>query len=183
MRKRRSVRNYSSQPLSKQEVSQLLFAAGGKTGIIQGTVLRTAPSAGALYPIEIYVVVNNVKKLEKGIYHYNTYSHALEQIKKGNFRRKITKATLEQEMAGESAITIILTSIFDRVCHKYGDRGYRYAYIEAGHISQNVYLQATSLKLCSVSIGAFIDDDVNSLIGVDGKKESAVYLHAIGRSK
>ncbi len=178
--KRRSVRNYSGKPVTMFQLSQLLFSAQGTTGKIYGTPLRTTPSAGALYPFEIYVIANNVESLDKGIYHYGVLSHALELVEYGDFRKDITSAGLKQEMLGDSDVVFVLSAIFDRTRHKYGERGFRYVYIEAGHISQNIYLQAVSLGLGSVSIGAFLDDKVNQLIGVDGLKEAVIYLHAVG---
>ncbi len=178
--RRRSVRNYSPKAISVLQLSQLLFAAQGVTGKMYGHPLRSAPSAGALYPFEIYLVVNNVQGISKGIYHYAVLGHGLELVKSGDFSRKITNAGLEQKMLGEADVTFVLSAIFDRVRHKYGERGFRYVYIEAGHISQNIYLQAVSLGLGSVSVGAFLDEKVNQLIGADGYQEAAIYLHAVG---
>ena len=180
IKKRRSVRNYSKRPLTQLQLSQLLFAAQGVTGQSYRQALRTAPSAGALYPFEIYVVVNNVKGLERGIYHYSFLDHTLELLKTGDFRRKVVKAGLEQDMLGKSGVTFILSAVFDRVCHKYGQRGYRYVYMEAGHISQNICLESVSLGLGSVTVGAFLDDKVSKRIEVDGQKEAAIYMHAVG---
>ncbi|MHC4454637.1 MAG: SagB/ThcOx family dehydrogenase [Planctomycetota bacterium] len=178
--KRRSVRNYSKKPITMFQLSQLLFSAQGTTGKTYGTLLRTAPSAGALYPFEIYVIANNVESLDQGIYHYGILNHTLELVQYGDFRKEITSAGLKQEMLGDSDAVFVLSAIFDRTRHKYGERGFRYVYIEAGHISQNIYLQAVSLGLGSVSVGAFLDDKVNHLIGVDGQKEAVIYLHAMG---
>ena len=178
--KRRSVRNYSKKAISMAQLSQLLFAAQGVTGKMYDKALRTAPSAGALYPFEVYVVVNNVQDVPQGIYHYLVLDHALELVKAGDFSGKISDAGLEQDMLGAAGATFVLSAIFDRVRHKYGERGYRYAYIEAGHISQNIYLQAVSLGLGSVCAGAFLDEKVNRLVGVDGHKEAVIYLHAVG---
>ncbi len=180
-RKRRSVRNFTRKPLSLAELSQLLFAAQGITGKIYDTSLRTVPSAGALYPFEIYLVVNRAEGIDSGIYHYLVSDHALEQIKSGNFKKDINAAGLQQDMLGEAAATFILAAVVDRTRSKYGERGYRYIYMEAGHISQNIALQAVSLGLGSVPVGAFFDDKVNELISVDGIKEIAVYLQAVGR--
>ena len=180
LRTRRSIRNYTNKPLSLNTLSQLLFAAQGITGQDGDVMLRTAPSAGALYPIELYIVVNNVAGLARGIYHYAIPDHSLELIQGGDFRRKIVSCALDQEMAGESDVTFILTAIFQRTTWKYEDRGYRYAYIEAGHVGQNIALQAISLGLGSVGIGAFFDDDINTLIGIDGKSEATLYLYAVG---
>ncbi len=180
LKKRRSIRNYSTKPISKELLSQLLFAAQGITGKTYDTTLRTAPSAGALYPFEVYVVVNNVQDLPRGIYHYCVLDHAIELIKAGDFRDQITDAGLKQQMLGDAGVTFILSAIFDRVRHKYAERGLRYVYMEAGHISQNIYLQAVSLGMGSVCAGAFLDEKVNKLIDVDGRKEAAIYLHAVG---
>lgn len=178
--KRRSVRNYSSKPVTLLKLSQLLFSAQGITGKLYDQPLRTAPSAGALYPFEIYVIANNVEGLPQGIYHYAVLNHSLELVKLGDFRKEITDAGLKQEMLGDANVTFVLSAIFDRIRHKYGERGFRYVYVEAGHISQNIYLQAVSLGLGSVSVGAFLDEEVNQLIGVDGQNEAVIYLHAVG---
>ncbi len=180
IKKRRSQRNYSNKPITLNQLSQLVFAAQGATGKSFNTLLRTAPSAGALYPFEVYLIVNTVDDLSEGIYHYSVQKHALELVKSGDFRNSITKAGLDQDMLGDSSVVFVLTSLFDRLRHKYGERGYRYAYMEAGHISQNIYLQATSLGLGSVAIGAFLDEKINKLIGIDGHNEAAIYIHAVG---
>jgi len=180
LKKRRSIRNYSTKPVSKAQLSQLLFAAQGVTGRMYGKALRTAPSAGALYPFEIYIVANNVQDLPQGIYHYSVLDHTLEPVKSGDFRGQITDAGLDQEMLGDAGVTFVLSAIFDRVRHKYGERSFRYVYMEAGHISQNIYLQAVSLGLGSVCAGAFLDEKVNKLIDVDGVKEAVIYLHPVG---
>jgi SagB-type dehydrogenase family enzyme len=178
--KRRSIRNYSKEAISMAQLSQLLFAAQGVTGKMYDKALRTAPSAGALYPFEVYVVINNVQDVPQGIYHYLVLDHALELVKAGDFSGKISDAGLDQDMLGAAGVTFVLSAIFDRVRCKYGERGYRYAYMEAGHISQNIYLQAVSLGLGSVCAGAFLDEKVNRLVGVDGHEEAVIYLHAVG---
>jgi SagB-type dehydrogenase family enzyme len=178
---RRSIRSYSTTPVTLQQLSQLLFSAQGITGSAHGQYLRTAPSAGALYPFEIYVVVNRVDGLDRGIYHYVVKEHALELVKRGNFGGHITNAGLNQETLGDAGVTFVLSAIFDRTRSKYGERGFRYVYIEAGHIAQNISLQAVSLRLGSVPVGAFLDKAVNKLIGVDGLKEAAILLLAVGR--
>lgn len=183
LRKRRSVRNYSREPIFLKELSLLLFAAQGITGRSGNLPLRTAPSAGALYPFEIYVVVNNVEDLDKGIYHYSILDHSLEVLRKGDYRREIVRAALDQDMVGKAGVTFVLAAIFRRTTWKYGDRGHRYVYMEAGHISQNIFLQATSLGLGSVGVGAFFDDRVNNLLGIDGRSEAAIYLHAVGKTR
>ncbi len=178
--RRRSIRAYGGRPLSLQALSQLLFAAQGATGRYRDRLLRTAPSAGALYPFEVYPVVHRVDGLPSGVYHYDVRHHRLTQVKAGDFRRALMAAGLEQELLAEANVVFVLTAVVDRVLFKYGQRGWRYIYMEAGHISQNLYLQATSLGLGSVAVGAFFDDEVNALIGVDGREETTIYLHAVG---
>jgi SagB-type dehydrogenase family enzyme len=180
LKKRRSIRNYSTRPISKAQLSQLLFAAQGVTEKIYGKAFRTAPSAGALYPFEVYIIANNVQDLPRGVYHYSVLDHTLELVKSGDFRGQVVEAGLSQQMLGEAGVTFILSAIFDRVRCKYGERGCRYVYMEAGHISQNIYLQAVSLGLGSVCVGAFSDEKVNKLIDVDGWKEAVIYLHSVG---
>ncbi len=178
--RRRSVRNYSKEPISMAQLSQLLFAAQGVTEKLFGQALRSAPSAGALYPFEIYIVVNSVEDLPQGIYHYSVLDHTLELLKEGDFRSKITLAGLDQDMLGKSGVTFVFSAVFDRTRYKYGERGFRYVYIEAGHISQNISLEAVSLGLGSVCVGAFLDEKVNKLIDIDGQDEAVIYLHAVG---
>ena len=180
LQRRRSVRRYADTPLTLSALSQLLFAAQGKTGSTFGHALRTAPSAGALYPLEVYVVVNNVEGVEQGVYRYDGDDHILEPVKRGDFRKAISTAGLGQEFLGEANATFVLTAVFDRTRKNYGERGLRYIYMEAGHCSQNIALQAVSLGLGSVSVVAFYDKTVNELVDIDGEKESAVYLHAVG---
>ncbi|MCP4717525.1 MAG: SagB/ThcOx family dehydrogenase [Deltaproteobacteria bacterium] len=181
IKNRRSVRNFSKTPMSLLELSQLLFAAQGITGHEQGQALRAAPSAGALYPVELYAVVFAVAGIKPGIYHYAADGHLLELVKQGDFSRKLIGAALDQEMVGRAAVSFVLTAVFERSTHKYGQRGYRYAYLEAGHIGQNMSLQAVSLGLGSVCVGAFFDGKINSLLGVDPAEEVALYILSVGR--
>jgi SagB-type dehydrogenase family enzyme len=178
--RRRSVRRYAPEPLRLRQLSQLLHAAQGITGTAHGQPLRAAPSAGALYPFEIYVIAHRIAELDPGIYHYAVRDHGLEVVATGDFRQRITSAALQQDMLGQADTTFVLAAVFDRSRHKYGERGLRYVYMEAGHISQNISLQAVSLGLGSVGVGAFLDAKVNELIGADGRQEAAIYLHAVG---
>ncbi len=180
LRMRRSVRSYSNQPLSMGELSQLFFAAQGITGKEQGITLRAAPSAGALYPCELYAAVFRVDGLDPGLYRYVPEGHSLVLVNGEVKESALTAAALGQEMVGDAAVTFIITGVFQRCTGKYGQRGYRYVYMEAGHTSQNLYLQAASLGLGSVCVGAFFDENLNQLLGVDGEREAALYLHAVG---
>ena len=178
--KRRSVRTYTKEAMTMAELSRLLHAAQGITAGFHGHDLRAAPSGGALYPFEIYPVVNNVKGLDDGIYHYKVADHALELVKAGDFSGAIEKAGLGQSMLGDADVTFVMSAVFDRSRCKYGERGLRYIYMEAGHISQNIWLQAVSLGMGSAVAGAFLDDKANKLLGLDGKDEAVLYMQAVG---
>ncbi len=182
LQKRRSIRDYSDEPLSLEELSLLLHLTDGITLWRYGIGFRTAPSAGALYPIEIYLVVNRVKGLKPGIYHYRVRTHSLELIKEGNFGQEMVHACVGQEMPGTAAITFILTAVFQRIRWKYRERAYRYILLEGGHIGQNIYLGATAMGLGACAIGAFLDDSINNLIGVDGQEEAVIYVLTVGKT-
>jgi SagB-type dehydrogenase family enzyme len=183
LRRRRSTRSFLPKPLSLDDLSFLLWACTGVQREERGYEFRTAPSAGALYPVETYVVVNNVEGLAKGVYHYNIEAHALEELKAGDFIGKMVHAALEQKRCAEAPVVLIWTAVFERMKWKYAQRGYRYVYLEAGHIAQNFALAATCISLGSCQIGAFFDDEVNQILGVDGVEESAIYLSIVGHPR
>ena len=178
--KRRSVRDFSDDPLSLDQLSYLLWAAGGLQPRRGGDEFRTAPSAGALYPIETYVAVNRVAGVVSGIYHYSVKSHLLEELKSGDFGRQVATAALGQEMCADAAAVFIWTAIFQRAKWKYKQRAYRYVYLDAGHIAENFALAAVALGLGTCQIGALFDDECNRIIGVDGLEESVIYMSALG---
>ncbi len=180
LRARRSWRDFTAQPLPLAALGQLLFAAQGFTGQRRGRPLRAAPSAGALFPYEVYVLAHRVEGLAPGAYHYDPRAHSLTQVRAGDLRALVAHIGLDQEHLATAAAVFALSAVVDRVRAKYGERGWRYIYMEAGHISQNIYLQATSLGLGSVAVGAFYDDALNALLGLDGEHETAMYLHAVG---
>lgn len=179
--RRRSVRDFRPDPVSLDEASQLLWAAQGVTAQQFGYALRTAPSAGALYPVETYLVAHRVQGLPQGVYHYAVVAHELEQIAEGDFRVAVARAALDQKIAYEAAMVFVWTAVFERCKWKYRQRAYRYIYLDAGHIAQNVALAAVSLGLGSCQIAALYDDEVNDLVGVDGVSEGALYLTVVGR--
>lgn len=178
--KRKSIRDFSSTPISKEQLSYLLWASTGIQRKQNGFEFRTAPSAGALYPIETYLVIHNVTGIPPGVYHYNIQSHLLEEIEKGNYKTKITHAALHQLMCSTAAVVFIWTAIFNRSKCKYSQRAYRYIYLDAGHIAQNLALSASSMDLGSCQIAAFYDDEVNAIVDVDGVSESTIYLSVVG---
>lgn len=180
LRRRKSVRSFSSEPLSVDDLSFLLWASTGVQRTEPGYEFRTAPSAGALYPIETYLVVNNVEGLERGLWHYDVEGHAVEELKAGDFGDEIARGALGQRMCVNAQVVLVWTGVFERSKWKYAQRAYRYVYLEAGHIAENVALAATSVGLGSCQIGAFFDDEVNQLLGVDGVEESVLYLSVVG---
>ena len=180
LQKRRSVRSFSSKSLSTVELSFLLWASTGIQRREQGYEFRTAPSAGALYPIETYVVINNVEGLDKGLYHYNIEEHTIEELKLDDLGRELAQAALEQEMLANAPLVFVWTAIFERSKWKYRQRAYRYVYLDAGIIGENLMLSATGIGLGSCNVGAFFDNEVNKILGVDGTAESVVYLSVVG---
>ena len=176
--KRRSVRIYKKEPLSLAEVSQLVWAAQGITIPRRG--LRTAPSAGALYPLELFVLIGNVSGVTKAVYKYEPHKHELMKIKNGDLRDDISIASLGQSWIGESAIVIVVSAVYERTTQKYGDRGIRYAHMEAGHAAQNIYLQAVSLNLGTAVLGAFKDEKVRKILNMS-KEEHPLYIIPVGK--
>jgi len=177
---RRSQRDFTKEPLPLEELALLIFATQGITGKLDDNLFRAAPSAGALYPIETYIHANRVTGLDCGMYHLNIARQALELIRPGDCGPSLAIAALGQDMVRESAATFIWTAITGRSKWKYHERAYRYIYLDAGHIGQNLYLAATALGLGCCTIGAFFDSFVNDSIGIDGQNETAVYLGAVG---
>ncbi len=178
---RRSTRAYLGTPMSLDELSRLLFLTNGVTAGLHGNARRAAPSSGALYPIEVYPVVHRVEGVEPGVYHYAYREHALEQVRAGDFRAHVVEQGIAQEFLGECGVVLFLTNILQRMRPKYQDRSYRYGLLEAGHMGENAYLAATSMGLGACGIGAFMDDAINDLLGVDGVEEAAVYMVAAGK--
>jgi len=180
LKRRRSIRSYSHTPVSMEQLSYLLWASNGLQGERGITGPRTAPSAGALYPIETYVIVNRVEGIEPGIYHYAVRRHQLEEIKTGSFGRELALAAMEQRMCMEAAAVFAWTAVFARAEWRYGDRAYRYIYMDAGHIAENLALAIAALGLAGCQIGALYDNEVNGILGIDGKEESIVYMSTVG---
>lgn len=181
VRNRRSQREFTQEPIALSHLSQLLWAIQGVTQTEFGYALRACPSAGALYPIETYLVVNKVEGLMPGLYHFYIPRHLLEVLARGTFGRDLAEAALGQDMVRTASVVLIWTAVVQRSKWKYRERGYRYIYLDAGHIGQNLYLAASALELGCCTIGALFDDEVNRLIGVDGKAETVVYMGAVGK--
>jgi len=175
--KRRSIRKYANLPLTLEDVSQLLWAAQGITTEWGG---RTAPSAGALYPLEVYLTVGNVENLAAGVYKYKPERHELVKVRDGDVRGELAEAALGQNWVKEGAIDIVIAAVYERTTKKYGDRGVRYTHMEAGHAAQNIYLQAAALDLGMVTIGAFYDEQVKNIMGMP-KNETPLYVIPVGK--
>ncbi len=172
---RRSVREFAHGALTLPQVAQLLWAAQGATAGGR----RTAPSAGALYPLEVYLVAGEVRDLAPGVYRYLPAKHALKQLATGDARRPLCAAALAQECVAAGAAVVVFAAVEQRTTRKYGSRGVRYVHIEAGHAAQNLALQATALGLGSVTVGAFDDAAVARLLKLPGG-EVPLYLLPVG---
>ncbi|HWC53530.1 MAG TPA: SagB/ThcOx family dehydrogenase [Chitinophagaceae bacterium] len=176
MLKRRSVRDFKDEPLELTQIGQLLWAA---QGITYTKLRRTIPSAGALYPLEIYLVSGNVKSLDAGVYSYQPVDHTLTLIKKGDKRNQLSAAALMQEAPKKAPATIVIAVDYHRTTTKYLKKGNRFVNMEVGHSAQNIYLQAVSLKLGVVCMGAFIKSLVKEILQLP-KKQEPLYLIPVG---
>ncbi len=176
--RRRSTRRFLSIPLKMDEVSQLVWAAQGITDPALG--FRTAPSAGALYPLELYVAAGRVDGLPAGLYHYAPPRHVLIRVLDGDLRRALARAALDQLIIVEAPAVLILGAVYERTSVRYGARSRRYVEMEAGHAAQNIYLESVPLKLGTVVIGAFDDEEVRRILGL-AANEQPLYLVPVGK--
>lgn len=172
-----STRTFSREPLSAREVAQLVWAAQGESGPDRK---RTAPSAGALYPLEIYLAVGNFTWLDPGVYRYHPRAHSLEQMLLGDRRSELANAALDQSAVKNGAVCLVIGGVYDRTAAKYGYRAHRYVQMESGHAAQNIYLQAFALNLGTVAVGAFEDDRVREVMGME-EDEIPLYIMPAGR--
>jgi len=177
IKKRRSIRRFQDKPLSIPQISQILWAAQGITE--EGGFKRAAPSAGALYPLEIYLVVKKVEGLKPGVYHYDSADHTIEPILKGDFQNSLARACLGQMFIADAPLSIVITAEYERTTIKYGERGIRYVHMEAGHVGQNICLQVVALGLGTVPVGAFWDDEVSKVLNLP-RERKPLYVFPIG---
>ena len=168
LQRRRSVREFATGGLTLAELGQLLWAAQGLTSRRGG---RTAPSAGALYPLEIHVVVGDVTGLEPAVYRYVPAGHRLERLATGDRRSALAGAALGQGWLEKAPVTVAFSAVYGRITGKYGERGVRYAHFEVGHAAQNLLLQASALGLGAVVVGAFDDGRVREVLGLSGSEQ------------
>ena len=176
--RRRSVRDYKDEAMTLAEVSQLLWSVQGITDPDRG--FRTVPSAGALYPLSIYIAAGNVENLEPGVYQYLVEEHGLVFIKKGDIREELYQNALYQSWVKNAPLVMIIAADYNITAIKYGERAERYVNMEVGHAAQNVYLQATALGLGTVVVGAFDEKGVKTVSGLQEQK-TPLYLLPIGR--
>lgn len=174
--KRRSVRSFSSKELSLSQIGQILWSAQGITGKKGGFAFRSAPSAGALYPMEVYIAKPD------GIFHYLPQGHKLEMISEKDARKELAKASWGQDFVYQAPVDVVLCAVYSRVTSKYGESGIRYVHIEAGHIAENVHLQAVSMGLGSVPVGAFDDKEVRKALSLPSNCEP-LYIIPVGYPK
>jgi len=179
---RRSVREYRDDPVTLWQLGQLLgwsHGISGRPGDSRPT-RRPAPSAGALYPIEIYVAVQRVTGLERGVYHYNATTHTLESTAPGSALAAIHRACLYPDIVTQASLYLMMAAMFARTCQKYGERGYRFVLLDCGHVAQNLHLVGAAVGLGSVGIGGFLDDPLNDVLELDGVNEAVVHTMALG---
>ncbi len=181
LQKRRSHRNFSTDSITLTELSLLLWAAQGITAQVGHYYFRTAPSAGALYPIETYVLNVDVEGAEPGLYHFDVRGFQLELLREGRMEKELTGAALGQGMIRNAAAVFLWTAVLRRNMSKYGHRGVRYILLDAGHICQNLLLAAEALGLGACPVAAFFDDEVNGILQLDGQEETTLYMAVVGK--
>jgi SagB-type dehydrogenase family enzyme len=183
---RRSLRDFADLELSLDELSKILHQSYGITGEVPAKRefrqnLRSSPSAGALYPAEIYISVRKVTGIEPGIYHYNVPNHELELMIPGDPTEKTLEVCCSQEQVSKSSVVVLISGVLTRTKLKYGERGYRYVLLDIGHLGQNLYLSCASMGLAVMTTCGFYDDEVNKLLRIDGVDETSLYVAFIGK--
>jgi SagB-type dehydrogenase family enzyme len=175
---RRSVRSYGTEPLTLMEIAQLLWAAQGISEPREG--FRTAPSAGATFPLEVDLLVTRIPELPDGVYRYHPREHSLELRVPGDRRRPLEDAALGQSSIGNAPVVMVISGATPRTARRYGARAERYVHMEAGHAAQSIYLQGTALGIGTVAIGAFRDDGVAAALDLE-RSEEPLYIMPLGR--
>jgi len=187
--RRRAIRRYSKKPLLLSQLSQILWSAQGITGT-RG--FRAAPSAGATYPLEIYVVIGeqcivageakqDFQEVQAGIYHYEPNAHSLSLHTSGDLRPYLARAALDEEFITKAPVDIVICALYHRTSYRYGKRGERYVHMEVGHVGENIHLQAVALGLSTVEVGAFNDEAVTKVLGVN-QQFKPLYIMPVGKA-
>jgi len=179
--RRRSIRDFGKQALNLKEISQMLWACGGRAYDSVTSASRTYPSAGGLYPLEIYLVAGNVESIDKGVYIYNWKEHTIQLFIQGDIRRELAQAALSQMFISTAPASIVITAVYGKTKRFYGERGeVRYVHMDAGHAAQNVYLEAEAMGLGTVAVGAFSDTKVKKVLGLS-EAETPLYILPFGK--
>ncbi|MDI6889092.1 MAG: SagB/ThcOx family dehydrogenase [Methanocellales archaeon] len=175
IKKRRSRRSFRDVSLRMDQLSQILWAAQGITERFK----RAAPSAGATYPLDLYIVAGKIEGLETGVYHYDPSDHSISLHAEGDLRTDLARACVAQGFIADAPVSMVITAEYERTMQRYEERGIRYVHIEAGHVGQNIYLQAEALGLGTVAIGAFYDDEVAKLLHLP-EEHQPLYVMPVG---
>ena len=180
---RRSLRRYTRTPLSLEELSFLLWCTQGVRKVVPNSAtFRTVPSAGARHAIDTYLLINNVQGVPEGLYRFSGLRHALLEVsREAGLADQLTAACLGQPFVKTSAVTFAWTAAVERMRWRYGERGYRYLLLDAGHVCQNLYLAAEALQCGVCAIAAFADEAVDRLLGFDGEERFTLYLATVGK--
>jgi SagB-type dehydrogenase family enzyme len=186
--RRKSTRSFApGRPLELEGVGTILHAAYGVTHQLdpaapagRSPAFRTVPSGGGLYPLDLYVAALDVAGLPPGLYHFDPLRHLLERLQSRDLRSELARAAVHEDVIATAGAVVVVSAMFWRSRFKYGQRGYRFALLEAGHVIQNLLLTATALDLGAVPIGGFYDRHLDDLLGVDGVNESAIYSAVLG---
>lgn len=185
LRSRTSAREFSGEGIRLDQLAKVLFMSYGITRDNAGTnfprPFRTVPSGGALYPLDVYVYAARVSGLDTGLYHYNPETRSLDVLRKADEVQRISSFFVQSDLALKAAAILFISATFSRTIFKYGDRGYRFVLLEAGHLSQNANLTAQEMGLATTNIGGYTDRDVDRYLGLDGVNESTVYLLLVGQ--
>lgn len=181
LQKRRSLRKYENEPVTMEELAFMLWASQGITAKSGNYSFRTSPSGGALYPIETYLSVNNVKELDNGLYHFDVENFCLNRLSDTDSADAVAAACLNQKFMAGSAVIFLWSAVIRRCMSKYGNRGMRYILLDAGHICQNLLVGAEATGNGACPIAAFYDDEMNDLLGLDPEEESMLYAAAVGK--
>ena len=183
MKRRATARELQTCKITPEQLTTLLFYAYGETRSTEGAgarSLRIVPSAGALYPLEIYFHSSHIEGWPSGLYHYTPSQNRVQLLRDGDYSQQLSQAMVDPRMILNSAIQFFITGLFERSVFKYRERGYRFVLLEAGHVAQNLNLVATALGFGLINIGGFFDRDVDALLGLDGLGHITIYMQVVG---
>jgi len=181
LQKRRSLRKYENESVSIEELAFMLWASQGITASSGNYTFRTAPSGGALYPIETYFSANRVEDLNPGLYHFDVENFSIDRLTTTDSAEAVAAACLNQKFMAQAAVSFLWSAVIRRSMSKYGNRGMRYILLDAGHICQNLVIAAEATGNGACPIAAFYDDEVNALLGLDPEEETVLYAAAVGK--